>query len=105
MCCEDIKEELAMANRAVVLLSGGIDSATALAIAHQQGFETFALSFRYGQRHHLELVAAQRIATQLGATAHVIVDFDLRQFGGSALTSNIALPKGRSAGEMSRGIP
>jgi 7-cyano-7-deazaguanine synthase len=94
-----------MTSRAVVLLSGGIDSATALAIAKSQGFETFALSFRYGQRHQVELEAARRVAAQLGAAQHIILEFDLRQFGGSALTSELSVPKGRSAEEMSHGIP
>ena len=74
---------------AVVLLSGGLDSATALAIARAEGFDTYALSFRYGQRHVHELKCAQEVAQQLGAREHVVVDFDLRKFGGSALTSDI----------------
>ena len=90
---------------AVVLLSGGLDSATALAIARAEGFDPYALSFRYGQRHVHELKCAQEVAQQLGAREHVVVDFDLRKFGGSALTSDIAVPKDRPAGEMSHGIP
>ena len=82
-------------SRAVVLLSGGLDSATTLAIAKREGFACYALSFRYGQRHVAELDAATRVAKSLGATAHVILDIDLRQFGGSALTSDIAVPKDR----------
>jgi 7-cyano-7-deazaguanine synthase len=82
--------------RAVVLLSGGLDSATALAIAKSEGFECYALSFRYGQRHAVELDAARRVAKSLGAKDHVILDIDLRQFGGSALTSHIAVPKDRT---------
>jgi 7-cyano-7-deazaguanine synthase len=82
--------------RAVVLLSGGLDSATALAIAKREGFECYALSFRYGQRHAVELDAARRVAKSLGAKDHVILDIDLRQFGGSALTSHIAVPKDRT---------
>ena len=90
---------------AVVLLSGGLDSATVLAIAMQRGFACHALSFRYGQRHAIELDRARVIARELGAAAHIIIDFDLRQFGGSALTADIEVPKARSAAEMSSGIP
>jgi 7-cyano-7-deazaguanine synthase len=90
---------------AVVLLSGGLDSATTLAIARQQGFIPFALSFRYGQRHAVEINAAERVAQSLGVARHVIVDIDLRVFGGSALTSDMDVPKGRSAAEMSADIP
>jgi 7-cyano-7-deazaguanine synthase len=92
-------------NPAVVLLSGGLDSATTLAIAKQQGFAVYAISFRYGQRHALEIEAAQRVAESLGVARHVIADIDLRVFGGSALTDDIAVPKGRSAEEMAREIP
>jgi len=81
--------------RAVILLSGGLDSATTLAIAKREGFDCYALSFRYGQRHAAELDAARRVAKSLGAAKHVILDIDLRQFGGSALTSNIPVPKDR----------
>ncbi len=81
--------------KAVVLLSGGLDSATTLAIAKSQGFDCYALSFRYGQRHAAELDAARRVAKHVGVTQHVILDIDLRQFGGSALTSDIAVPKDR----------
>jgi 7-cyano-7-deazaguanine synthase len=91
--------------KAVVLLSGGLDSSTVLAIAQEQGFETFALSFDYGQRHHHELAAAQAVAQAQGAAQHVVARIDLRQFGGSALTADIAVPKGRSAAEMGHGIP
>jgi 7-cyano-7-deazaguanine synthase len=91
--------------RAVVLLSGGIDSATTLAIARQQGFAAYALSFQYGQRHQLEMTAANRIAQQLGATEHRLVKIDLRAFGGSALTDTIAVPKGRTTEEITREIP
>src|SRR5690242_3636202 len=83
-------------SRAVVLLSGGLDSATTLAIAKSQGFDCYALSFRYGQRHAAELDAARRVAEHVGVTQHVILDIDLRQFGGSALTSDIAVPKDRA---------
>src|SRR6266545_1724507 len=84
-----------MPGRAVILLSGGLDSATTLAIAKSDGFDCYALSFRYGQRHAAELDAARRVAQSLGATEHVILDIDLRQFGGSALTSDIPVPKDR----------
>lgn len=91
--------------RAVVLLSGGLDSATTLALARAEGFESHALSFRYGQRHVQELAAAARVAESLGAAAHRTVEIDLSLFGGSALTADIAVPKNRSAGEMANGIP
>jgi 7-cyano-7-deazaguanine synthase len=94
-----------MTRTAVVLLSGGLDSATVIAIARSEGFEVVALSFRYGQRHGEEIVAAQSIAKRAGVTRHVIVDIDLRVFGASALTSDLAVPKGRSASEISHGIP
>ena len=90
--------------KAIVLLSGGLDSATVLAIAKSQGFEPYALSFDYGQRHKVELDAARRIATFCGAP-HSIITFDLRHFGGSALTANIAVPKGRNEEAMSKEIP
>ncbi|GAI29468.1 unnamed protein product, partial [marine sediment metagenome] len=83
--------------RAVVLLSGGLDSATTLAIARSQGFECYALTFRYGQRHKREIEAAKKIANSLGAVEHRIIDIDLAQFGGSALTdSTIEVPKDRT---------
>src|SRR5262249_42960995 len=90
--------EFSMPNkpRAIVLLSGGLDSTTTLALAKQQGFELYAVSFRYGQRHVIEVAAAQRIAAHFGVARHVVVDIDLRVFGGSALTSDVAVPKGRS---------
>lgn len=90
--------------RAVVLLSGGLDSATTLAIARGDGFEAYALSFEYGQRHKLELEAAKRIAAALGAREHRIAQIDLRVFGGSALTDEIAIPKNREA-KNAREIP
>ena len=90
---------------AVVLLSGGLDSTTTLAIAKSQGYIPYALSFRYGQRHSVELVAAQRIAREMGVCAHVIAEIDLRCFGGSALTDDIAVPKGRGEAEMGNSIP
>lgn len=91
--------------RAVVLLSGGLDSATALAIARSQGFSCYALSFDYGQRHRIELEMARRTADSLGAVRHLVLPIDLRSFGGSALTADIDVPKDRSADEMSEGIP
>jgi 7-cyano-7-deazaguanine synthase len=96
-----------MSNRpkAVVLLSGGLDSATALAIAKSEGFRLFALSFNYGQRHSIELDSAARIAKSLGAEQHLIVNIDLRAIGGSALTDDIDVPKQRSQSEMGFGIP
>jgi 7-cyano-7-deazaguanine synthase len=90
---------------AVVLLSGGLDSTTCLAIARDQGFETYALTFRYGQRHEGEIQAAKRVADRMAVAQHVVVDIDLRLFGGSALTSDIAVPKGRALEEMGEGIP
>ena len=92
-------------NPAVVLLSGGLDSTTTLAIAKSQGYKPYALSFRYGQRHSVELVAAKGIARKMGVCAHVIADIDLRCFGGSALTDDIAVPKGRDEEEMGNSIP
>lgn len=91
--------------KAVVLLSGGLDSATVLAIARSQGYAPYALSFAYGQRHAWELEAAQRVAAALGVVEHRIAAIDLRVFGGSALTAEIAVPKGRATEEMSHGIP
>src|SRR5262245_36454330 len=90
---------------AVVLLSGGLDSATTLAIARSRGFTCHALSFRYGQRHAIELEAASRVARALGATRHETLDIDLRTFGGSALTADIPVPRDRSDIEMAAGIP
>jgi len=91
--------------RAICLLSGGLDSATCLAVARREGFETYALSFDYGQRHRQELAAAERVAAHLGAHAHRVARIDLRVFGGSALTDEIDVPKHRSAAEMGEGIP
>ncbi|MEN9313654.1 MAG: hypothetical protein RIS35_47 [Pseudomonadota bacterium] len=91
--------------KAVVLLSGGLDSTTVLAIARAQGYEPYALSFRYGQRHSVELERARDVAQALGAARHVIVDVDLRQFGGSALTADIDVPKGRDVEAIAHGIP
>jgi len=84
-------------SRAVVLLSGGLDSATALAVAQRDGHEIHAMTFRYGQRHAVEIRAAQRIAARHAVKAHTIVEIDLRQFGGSALTGDIPVPKGEAA--------
>ncbi len=89
----------------VVLLSGGLDSTTALAIAKHEGFTPYAMSFRYGQRHAVELESAQRVAQAMEIAEHVIVDFDLRMIGGSALTSNQAVPKSQSVDEIGEGIP
>ena len=94
-----------MAGPAVVLLSGGLDSATTLAIAREEGFAPYALSFRYGQRHALEVEAARAVAQQLGAARHVVAEIDLRAFGGSALTSDLPVPTGRREAEIGRGIP
>jgi 7-cyano-7-deazaguanine synthase len=91
--------------KAVVLVSGGLDSATALAIAQAEGFATYAITFRYGQRHAIEVAAARRVAERQRVAGHVVVDIDLRQFGGSALTADLAVPKGRDAESMSAGIP
>lgn len=88
-----------------MLLSGGLDSATTLAIARRDGYATYALSFHYGQRHATELDAAARVATQLGAVRHEIAEIDLRFIGGSALTSDLAVPKGRSVEAMAAEIP
>lgn len=91
--------------RAVVLLSGGIDSTTTLAIAIADSYEAYALSFDYGQRHHIETEAARRVADSLGAKEHRIAKIDLRGFGGSALTDDLDVPKKRTETEMARGIP
>jgi 7-cyano-7-deazaguanine synthase len=90
---------------AVVLLSGGLDSSTVLAIASSEGYTPYALSFSYGQRHLAELDAARRVAALAGVAGHVVAEIDLRVFGGSALTADIAVPKGRSEGELGAGIP
>ncbi|HEV2181045.1 MAG TPA: 7-cyano-7-deazaguanine synthase QueC [Gemmatimonadaceae bacterium] len=92
-------------HRAVVLLSGGLDSTTALAIALRDGFDVAALSVRYGQRHAAELDAAARIAQRMGVARHEIVDLDLRAFDGSALTSDIPVPKDRDERDIGAGIP
>ena len=92
-----------MTDKAIVLSSGGIDSTTAMAIAKSKGKEIYALSFNYGQRHLIELEASKKIARSLGAKAHKIIDIDLRQFGGSALTDEINVPKHDSVDEIDRG--
>jgi 7-cyano-7-deazaguanine synthase len=91
--------------KAVCLLSGGLDSSTCLALARLEGYECYALSFDYGQRHRVELDAAARVARRLGAARHVVARIDLRQIGHSALTADLDVPKGRSAEDMSHGIP
>ena len=94
-----------MKPKAVVLLSGGLDSATALAMARSQGFDTFALSVDYGQRHRVELDRAVAVARSLQAADHRVVRLDLRAIGGSALTADVAVPKDRSADDTGHGIP
>jgi 7-cyano-7-deazaguanine synthase len=96
---------MAGAFKAVCLLSGGLDSSVCLALARSQDFECYALSFDYGQRHHVELDSAKHVAQKLGAAQHLIVPIDLRVFGGSALTSDLAVPKGRSGKQMTAEIP
>jgi 7-cyano-7-deazaguanine synthase len=91
--------------QAVVLLSGGLDSATVAAIAGSEGYAVHALSFSYGQRHSFELEAARRVARSLQVMEHRVAAIDLRVFGGSALTDDIAVPKGRTSDEMEHGIP
>ena len=91
--------------KAVVLLSGGLDSTTALAVARSAGYELYAMSFRYGQRHSLELESASRVASAIGVEKHLIADFNLRAIGGSALTDQIEVPKERGAEEIASGIP
>jgi 7-cyano-7-deazaguanine synthase len=96
---------MSQGSKAVVLLSGGLDSATVAAIAVAEGFDVHALSFRYGQRHAAELQAAKRIVESLGIKKHVVAEIDLRMFGGSALTDDIEVPKDRSLSDMGSGIP
>lgn len=93
------------AHPAIVLLSGGMDSATTLAIAVHEGYSCHALSFQYGQRHAVELHAATEVAHALGATSHRVVDLDLAQFGGSALTTPTPVPKNRSDADRNAGVP
>ena len=94
-----------MLKKAVILLSGGLDSATTLAIARDEGYDAYCMSFRYGQRHTVELQFAEKVAKAFGVKQHVIVDIDLRIFGGSALTADIAVPKDRVDEEMGDSIP
>lgn len=94
-----------MPKKAVVLFSGGLDSTTVLAIARDEGYDTYAMSFRYGQRHTVELQCAENVARVLGVKQHIVVDIDLRTFGSSALTADIEVPKDRSEDEMGNGIP
>jgi len=91
--------------KAVVLFSGGLDSTTVMALARSEGFTLYCLSFRYGQRHALELEAAQRVAQALGAKEHLVIPIDLGKIGGSALTENIDVPKGREALALLEEIP
>ncbi|PYT05220.1 MAG: 7-cyano-7-deazaguanine synthase QueC [Acidobacteria bacterium] len=91
--------------KAVILLSGGLDSSTALAVARSKTYALYAMSFRYGQRHSLEIESARRIAAAMGVEKHLIVDFDLRAIGGSALTDQLDVPKQRSVDEIASGIP
>lgn len=97
--------DIKMTIKAVVLLSGGLDSSTCVAIAKDQGFDVYGLSFRYGQRDTHELDAAEKVAKAMNINRHVIIDIDLRAFGGSALTDDIEVPKGRSSDEMNDEIP
>ena len=91
--------------KAVILLSGGLDSTTTLAIARQQGYEIYAITFSYGQRHEIEVASAERVAMSFNVARHITIDIDLRRFGGSALTDNIPVPKGRGSDEISLDIP
>jgi 7-cyano-7-deazaguanine synthase len=91
--------------KAVVLASGGIDSTTAMAVAKNEGYKIYSLSFFYGQRHAFELEAAQKVADAIGVAAHHIINIDLNKFGGSSLTDDIDVPKDRDEQEMARGIP
>ena len=94
-----------MFKKAIVLLSGGLDSTTTLAIARDEGYETYAMSFRYGQRHTVELQCAENVANTLGVRQHIVIDIDLCLFGASALTADIEVPKDRSDVEMGNSIP
>ena len=98
-------EESSKKRKAIVLLSGGLDSTTTLAVALDEGYEVYALTFRYGQRHEVEIEAARRIAAKFEVAQQVVAEIDLRAFGGSALTDDIDVPKGRATEEMSQGIP
>ena len=96
---------MSTAGKAVCLLSGGLDSSTCLALALREGYTCYTLSFDYGQRHRAELESARKVSAVLGAARHIVVDVDLKQFGGSALTSEITVPKNRGVSEMGQGIP
>lgn len=100
-----LKEENKVSKKAVVLLSGGIDSATTLSIAKDSGYEVSAISFRYGQRHIFEIEAAKKIACEIGIKRHLIMDIDLSSFGGSALTSDIPVPKKEKIENIGKEIP
>jgi len=102
---KEMIEQASTERRAVVLLSGGLDSTTTLAIAKNEGYKIYSLTFRYGQRHEIEIEAARRVASHFGTEQHVIAQIDLRVFGGSALTSDIAVPKDRAIEDMGHGIP
>lgn len=101
----DLKRGNLEHKRAICLLSGGLDSSTCLVIAHDLGYELYALSFDYGQRHSVELEAARRVAESVGVKQHRVARIDLRVFGGSALTDQIDVPKDRDSDEMNEGIP
>jgi len=96
---------MSSSKKTVVLLSGGLDSSTTLAIARQEGYQLYALTFRYGQKHEIEIEAARKVALAMGVAEHVITEINLRLFGGSALTDELTVPKGRSEEEMTAGIP
>lgn len=98
-----LMEDSAQGPKAVVLLSGGVDSTTCMAIARKEGYALYAQSFRYGQRHLQELDSAARVAVLFGVERHIVVDFDMRTIGGSALTCGGEIPKGRDAGEIAGG--
>ena len=91
--------------KAVILLSGGLDSSTCLAIAQKDGYELHSLSFRYGQRHEFEIGAAKKIAKSMEVKNHIVMNINLREFGGSALTDNIEVPKNRNESDISSEIP
>lgn len=101
----DVKRAPLPSKPAVVLLSGGIDSTTALAISISEGYRPHALSFRYGQRHEVEIAAARRVAEAIGVAAHIVMDIDLRAFGGSALTGDLEVPHHKSVEELTHAIP
>jgi 7-cyano-7-deazaguanine synthase len=99
------REANKLSKKAVVLLSGGIDSATTLVIAKDSGYELYAISFRYGQRHHFEIEAARKIAEEMNIKKHLIMDINLSSFGGSALTDNIPVPKREKVEDIGKDIP